>query len=212
MQVTMKLLFASLFFLAAVGMTCAAEAAEPDARYLLASPEEATASDEFVEDLEVDAEWRRWDSSTVAWQTLAGLVGGTGGFFLGIPIGAAIGGATTDCEDGEWGCLGPAVLGALVGAGLGSAAGVELAGDLSGGDGHFAGTLLGTVVGAGTGLLLIGIGGGSDVGAAIVVPAAVLTTVGGGIIGYHLTSSVEISGVSVTPTERGASVGLVGRF
>lgn len=207
-QAAVKLLVVSLLVLAAIGLTTEAEASELHESNQPTSTDVPSGEIEWVNDLEIEAEWQRWDGGTIGWQTFGGLALGAAGLFVGAPIGAAIGSATTDCRGSEWGCLGAGLLGALTGTVLGSSAGIQLAGGLNGGDGHYLGTLAGTIGGFGIGLLFAFV----PTDSALVMSAAALTTVGGGILGYHLTASAEISGVSVTPTDGGASIGITGRF
>jgi len=211
MNITMKLLFASVLILAAIGLSKSAEAAEPANRFVLASVEEPEAS-QFTQNLHVDEEWQRWDGATIGWQILGGVAGGTAGFFVGIPLGVAVANGTTNCASREWGCFNGAIIGALTGTVVGSWLGVHSAGHLSGGDGNIGGSLLGTVLGGAAGVLIIGLTASSDFGISVGLPTAAALTVGGGIAGYHLTASATVTGVGIAPTEGGATFGLTGHF
>lgn len=215
MRTTMKLLFASMLILAAIGLSTTAQAAEPKSRYMLASAPDSSARSTSELDSGQKVQWRRWEGSTIGWQILAGVAGGTVGLFAGGFVGAAIDNAVGGC-DPEWGCLSGGIYGAFLGPILGSWLGVELAGDLSGGDGHFAGSLVGTILGgaagATAGMLILGVEESDTDLAFLAIPAAAALTVGGGIVGYHLTASTEITGVGVAPTDGGATLGITGRF
>lgn len=165
--------------------------------YAQSTPVEESSSD--------DPQWERWDAGPIVVQSVAGAAGG-------LAVGLLSAFVAFEAGDGD-----AAILMTAAGTVTGSAIGVWLAGSLFDGDGSFLWTLgasvLGAVVTVSTVLLLDEASGGNDdASAAFTAIGGPVLVVGGGIIGYHLSSSEVIPGVSVAPTDGGAAAVLSWTF
>ena len=208
MNVTFKLLFASMLFLAAISLGTSAHAETgggENTDSTEANVESSTQNTPYVT-------WTRWDGGTIAWQSLGGVLGGGGGLFIGAFISAGL--ACSSDDAGDFCGLGGAIIGGTFGLGLGTSVGIQLAGSASGGDGKYLGTLAGTVAGGTVGAIVAVSLADQDTTVASVAAFSTFTaaTLGGGILGYHLTASTEVTGLSLAPTDGGATVGIAGRF
>ncbi len=151
-------------------------------------------------------EWERWDAAPIALQAALGAVGAVGAGLLGllsaIPSDIDEGGSTT----------GPLV-GAAVGVTLGATLGIGVGGHVLDGDGSWLATLAGSALGA---AIAFPVGYAiwdefEGAGTTSTVAGGVLI-LGGGIVGYHLTSSEFIPAISVAPTDGGAHMGMTVTF
>lgn len=123
-----------------------------------------------------------------------GTLGAFAGGLVGVGICAAGGG-----DHGEWGCFGPALLGAAVGAWWGMAGGIELGGYAMGGNGGFGWELLGQAGGtAAAGLLFWALDPVLD-NEVVWWTTWIALPLTGGILGYELSSTRD------APASRGAA-------
>ncbi len=151
--------------------------------------------------------WERWDGEVVGWQATNGLIGGVLGGAAGLGVGYLFASGASN--------QGVANASALIGAGLmfpvGAAMGIYFTGSSFNGDGSFGVTALSaTALGLVTGLFGFSAFGVESVSAIAGGSAfALVGVLGGGLLGYQLSSSSELSfSASFMPTAGGAQAGV----
>lgn len=205
MPTRIRFLLASLLFLVSIGATAVAHAqdSEKDAEQV-----EQEASNNVSESPDPGVsmpEWRRWEGTSIAMQSIAGI--GTG--VLGAVIAGKIASDLCDPTNPHalFPCLGEVILAGSISGALSTSIGVLTVGALAGGDGAVWATVLGSALGGVVGFipafpLLFA-------NEYLAVGMFLGTATMGGVIGYHESSSrIIMPQVGVVPTDGGMALSI----
>ncbi len=125
-----------------------------------------------------------WHGTTIALQSVGGIlggvvIGGAGGLVGALALGAG--------DSTGWGALGGLLVGMAAGMSVGTGVGVAIVGDRMAGTGRWPWTIVGSVVGSFAGMALL-VSRSSENAAGAFIIGGLLGGSAGGIVGYHLSA------------------------